>query len=157
MALPRIVTRPAPALGLVAASLAAGCGGSSESASTGAASDAASAPPAATQTGAAPAETTAGAGAETTAGSTGAGTSRTRVIIDDFTYQPKTIRVARGATVAWDNRDAANHTVTFDDEDLGNLSEGGRASRTFEKAGSFSYVCRYHPFMKGRVVVRQAP
>lgn len=75
--------------------------------------------------------------------------------IKGFAYRPKRVTVRRGTRVTWVNRDAANHTVTFDHgRDLGNLDEGQHKSTVFRTRGSFSYVCQYHPFMKGGVLVR---
>ena len=77
------------------------------------------------------------------------------VTIRGFAYRPETITVRRGTRVTWVDRDAANHTVTFDHgRDLGNVDKGQHKSVVFRKRGSLSYICQYHPFMKGRVIVR---
>ena len=78
------------------------------------------------------------------------------VRIEAFAFKPSTLRVRRGATVRWTNRDAAPHTVTaaagsFSSKELG---RGGSYARKFTRAGSFAYLCAIHPQMKGRVVVR---
>lgn len=84
-----------------------------------------------------------------------AGGPRT-VRIADFAYQPGRVVVRRGTRVRWVNRDVANHTVTFEGGpgDLGNLDRGQRRGTRFTRAGTYRYVCQYHPNMHGTVVVR---
>jgi plastocyanin len=76
--------------------------------------------------------------------------------IADFHYKPRTQRIAKGTQVTWKNVDTANHTVTFADGpgELGNISERGSRSARFPRAGTFTYVCEYHPSMHGKVIVR---
>ena len=80
------------------------------------------------------------------------------VIIYQFTFKPQMLRVARGTTVTWVNRDTAPHTATrraFDDGqfDSGFMGLEDRYSRAFPAAGTFDYLCIYHPGMQGTVVV----
>jgi plastocyanin len=88
--------------------------------------------------------------AATQAASTGA------VEIADFAYGPQRITVDAGTEVTWTNSDDAAHTATADDGsfDTGDLDKGDARNVTFEKAGSFTYYCRFHPFMKATVEVR---
>jgi plastocyanin len=76
--------------------------------------------------------------------------------IADFEYTPRTLRIAKGTRVTWKNVDTANHTVTFahGPGDLGNVSERGSRSIRFPRAGTFTYVCEYHPSMRGKVIVK---
>jgi plastocyanin len=48
------------------------------------------------------------------------------------------------------------HTVTADDRlfDSGSIEPGARRSITFSRAGTFTYRCTPHPFMRGVIVVR---
>jgi plastocyanin len=80
----------------------------------------------------------------------------TSVRIEGFEFRPRTITVTKGTRVTWRNRDAANHTVTFEKRpgDLGNVDEGKRLSARFQHAGRYAYVCQYHPNMRGTIVVR---
>jgi len=77
------------------------------------------------------------------------------VKIKGFEFRPTIIRITRGTRVTWTDVDAANHNVLFakDPGDLGNIREGDERSATFGRAGRFSYVCQYHPNMRGTVVV----
>ncbi|MBI3859455.1 MAG: plastocyanin [Thaumarchaeota archaeon] len=72
------------------------------------------------------------------------------------TTLPRTSRATVGDTVTWANKDAASHTVTSNTAglfDSGNMVSGDSFSHTFSQAGTFSYVCTYHPWMKGNVTV----
>jgi plastocyanin len=80
----------------------------------------------------------------------------TQVRIDNFTFGPGKISVAKGSTVTWTNEDDIPHTVV--------LTALGVRSKTldtdkaftyqFDKAGTFAYICGLHPNMHGQVVVR---
>jgi plastocyanin len=80
------------------------------------------------------------------------------VSITDFEFGPATVNVNVGDTVTWRNQGPTAHTATADNGsfDSGNLNRGQSYSRKFSSAGTFSYFCEPHPFMKGRVVVAGA-
>jgi plastocyanin len=64
--------------------------------------------------------------------------------------------VKAGDTVTWTNNDTVGHDVTGDDfgsGDPGALQNGDTFEFTFEKAGTFDYVCTVHPGMEGTVKV----
>lgn len=85
----------------------------------------------------------------------------TDVTVALFRYQPGTIEVPAGTTVAWLNQDAILHTVTAGvpgrptggfDQEL--ADKGARASVTFDRPGTFPYFCTRHPeAMRGEVKV----
>jgi plastocyanin len=131
------MTRPLLAVTFIA-TLAVGCGNEAER------SDAPPAKAAETAT-AAPSAASKASASET-------------VAIKGFTYDPARVSVRSGGEVTWENEDASNHTVTFKKkggpEDVGNLREGRSASVTFEKRGSYAYICEFHPGMAGTVEVR---
>ena len=81
------------------------------------------------------------------------------VPIQSFKYTPATVHVQAGGRVTWVNRDAAGHTATFTAGpsrlDTDRLGKGERATLTFPKAGRYAYVCAFHAFMKGEVVVEE--
>lgn len=70
-------------------------------------------------------------------------------------FEPAAITIAPGETVRWFNDDIAPHTVTAIDGswDSGDLPSGGSFERRFDTPGTYSYVCRYHPWMTGEVKV----
>lgn len=76
-----------------------------------------------------------------------------RVTVDKLTFTPAEINVKVGDTVEWVNKDILAHTATVrGDWDVG-LPANKSGSRTMTKAGSVEYYCRFHPNMKGRIVV----
>ena len=81
------------------------------------------------------------------------------VSIQSFKYKPATVHVKAGGRVTFVNRDTAGHTATFtagpSKLDTDRLEKGERAALTFPKAGRYAYVCAFHAFMKGDVIVDQ--
>lgn len=77
------------------------------------------------------------------------------ITIKDFKYAPPSISIKAGQTVTWTNLDSVAHTVTAVDKsfDSGNLNQNQSWFFTFAKAGTYDYICTYHPYMKGTVVV----
>ena len=77
------------------------------------------------------------------------------VSIRDFAFGPASVTVGVGETVTWSNDDSTEHTATATDGsfDTGLLGRGESGGATFESAGTFSYLCQPHPFMKGTVRV----
>jgi plastocyanin len=75
--------------------------------------------------------------------------------IRDFAFAPPSISVPLGSTVTWRNTGAAPHTVTAEDGSFNSemIAAGGAWARTFETAGTFTYVCAFHPQMEGVVEV----
>ncbi len=80
------------------------------------------------------------------------------VTIADFSFGPATVTVDVGDSVTWTNQDEVVHTATSSGGgfDTGDIEPGSSGSATLDQAGSFSYICKPHPFMKGTVVVRDA-
>jgi plastocyanin len=74
-----------------------------------------------------------------------------------LTFSPATITVVLGQnnTVTFVNKDTAPHTVTADGGafDSGNLNSGASWTHTFATAGTFTYHCAYHSWMKGTIRV----
>jgi plastocyanin len=79
------------------------------------------------------------------------------VAIKSFKYAPATVHVRAGGKVTFVNKDKAGHTATFtagpSKLDTDRLERGDKAALTFPKAGRYAYVCAFHAFMKGEVVV----
>ena len=79
------------------------------------------------------------------------------VTIGDFTFEPTPVEIEACDSVVWTNTHDQPHTSTGTGEQdwsTGNLQSGddGKPVR-FETAGSFTYICALHPFMKGTVEV----
>jgi plastocyanin len=88
-------------------------------------------------------------------------TATDQVSIQDFLYDPEAVTVAVGAKITFTNEDGAPHTATSGTSpnpdgafDTGTLTKGQSRSVKLAKAGTFSYYCAIHPFMKGTVTVK---
>ena len=78
------------------------------------------------------------------------------ILITDMQFTAATRKVKVGEEVVWRNADAMPHTVTSTDGgplSSGQLGKGGEYSFTFKEPGTYSYYCRYHPSMKGKIIV----
>ncbi len=77
------------------------------------------------------------------------------VSIVNFAFDPAELTVPVGTTVTWENTDTAPHTATAEDGsfDTGRIDQNGSGSLTFDEAGTFSYVCGFHPNMQGTITV----
>lgn len=71
-------------------------------------------------------------------------------------YSPPSITIHVGDSLTWTNVGSLAHTVTADDGsfDSGSLSSGDTWTFTFNTAGTYSYHCAPHPWMKGTVIVQ---
>jgi len=79
------------------------------------------------------------------------------VTMKDIKFNPSTVNIKVGDTVTWTNDDSIAHDVTgdgFKSGSAGNIQGGGTYKHTFDKAGTFKYVCTVHPGMEGKVVVK---
>lgn len=75
-----------------------------------------------------------------------------RVTIDKLVYEPAQVTAKVGDTIEWVNKDILAHTATSKNWDV-MIGPKQTARLVLSKAGSFDYFCRFHPNMKGRVVV----
>ena len=81
-----------------------------------------------------------------------------QVSYEDFRVMPQTIKIKKGTTVTWTNKDTAKHDVTpeqeteeFEASEL--FGKGKTYSVTFNTVGTYNYYCSPHPYMKGTVEV----
>ncbi len=73
-----------------------------------------------------------------------------------YSFSPAKLTIKIGTTLIWKDVSSAPHTVTSDDGttfDSGTVSVGSSFRFTFKTAGSFSYHCNIHPYMRATVVV----
>lgn len=78
------------------------------------------------------------------------------VTIDGMQFSPSAIKIKKGTTITWTNKDSVAHTVTGLDSagpKSPPLNSGDSYSYTFKQAGTFGYKCTFHPDMKGQVIV----
>ena len=87
-------------------------------------------------------------------GSVSAHAETIRVTVDKLVFSPAEVRAKVGDTIVWDNRDILAHTATASDKDwdvmIGPKQTG---SLVVKKVGDVAYFCKFHPNMKGRIVV----
>jgi len=112
-------------------------------------------------------------GATTTAPSVPAAGPKVVVTINkDSQYAPTPLEIVAGTTVTWKNEDRYQHTSThaptgeikFNPDHSFDLTgaefnviedeNGGSASVTFTKPGTYQYFCLWHNAMRGTVVVK---
>ncbi len=78
------------------------------------------------------------------------------VSIEGNAFSPVSLKVKKGTTVTWTNKDTVAHTVTGEQNagpGSGDLIIGKSYSYTFDKVGEFPYFCARHTFMRGFVEV----
>ncbi len=75
--------------------------------------------------------------------------------IVNYAFTPATLTVKAGTKITVINRDQTAHTATADSGgfDSGTLKAGQAAHFTVTKPGTYTYICQFHAFMTGRIVV----
>lgn len=69
-------------------------------------------------------------------------------------FVPERLEVSAGDTIVWTNRDFVPHSVTAPGVESGDLGENASWTLTVQDKGEIAYICRLHPVMRGRLVVR---
>ncbi|QND59627.1 cupredoxin domain-containing protein [Mesorhizobium huakuii] len=75
------------------------------------------------------------------------------VTIDKLVFSPATVDAKIGDTIEWVNKDVIAHTATVKGGWEVMIAPKKSASLTLKAAGAVNYFCRFHPNMKGRLVV----
>ncbi|HET9717294.1 MAG TPA: cupredoxin family copper-binding protein [Pseudolabrys sp.] len=77
-----------------------------------------------------------------------------RVTIDKLAFAPTEVNAKVGDTIEWVNKDALAHTATATNGDWNVVIAPKQSGRlVLKKPGAADYFCKYHPNMKGRVIV----
>ena len=72
-----------------------------------------------------------------------------------YRFDPKKIEVDAGSSVTWTNDDNFTHTVQVDGQDDHKVERGKSVSITFDKPGTYHYICTLHSQdMDGEVIVK---
>jgi plastocyanin len=92
-------------------------------------------------------------------GSLGAVESAAEIHIKNFTFGPGALKIKAGTTVTWVNDDEEPHNVVNIGQPTrlfrsGGMDGGDRYSFTFDKPGTYQYICSVHSYMRGEVVVQ---
>ncbi|MDD5370902.1 MAG: cupredoxin domain-containing protein [Anaerolineaceae bacterium] len=75
-----------------------------------------------------------------------ANASSVTVVMQNISFNPKTIQVKAGAAIVFVNRDAAKHTVTSDTGKFnsGDIASGQSFSLKLDEPGTYPYYCEFH-------------
>ena len=76
------------------------------------------------------------------------------VEMNNLAFAPPTITAHVGDRVAWVNKDMFLHSATTPDFDVV-LKPGASGGVRLNKPGTINYICRFHPGMKGQIVVEK--
>jgi plastocyanin len=94
------------------------------------------------------------AGRDSAAGATATASGTRTVAINHFKFSPTPLHVGKGTTVVFANTSKVKHTATRRGSfDTGTIKPGHSVSVRFGAAGTYSYVCKIHPEMHGKIIV----
>jgi plastocyanin len=74
----------------------------------------------------------------------------------NFAFSPASITASVGDVITWTNNDSAPHTATVTSDPTcttDSLASGATGSLVFNTAGSYEFMCKIHPTMKGTIEV----
>jgi plastocyanin len=78
-----------------------------------------------------------------------------QVSIDKLVFSPDEVNARVGDTIEWVNKDTLAHTATATNNDWNVSIAPNQSGRVvLKKPGAADYYCKFHPNMKGRVVVQ---
>jgi quinohemoprotein ethanol dehydrogenase len=74
---------------------------------------------------------------------------------DEYVFQPLRIKVKAGGSVTWTNDGKVPHDATAQDGSwsTGEVVPGKSATVKFDKPGTYTYVCKDHPWSYGQLIV----
>lgn len=78
----------------------------------------------------------------------------TTIDMVDLKFEPAALTVERGQTVTFVNRGKVTHNAKGKDFFSRVVEPGGSYRHTFDRAGTFAYVCTFHPGMDGTVTAK---
>jgi plastocyanin len=78
-----------------------------------------------------------------------------QIVMDKLVFSPVETQAKVGDTIEWVNRDILAHTATATAGADWNVIIGPNKTEKLvvQKAGTVDYYCKYHPNMKGRLVI----
>jgi plastocyanin len=81
-----------------------------------------------------------------------------QVTMANVGYEPVEVKAHVGDTLEWINNDILVHTATARNKDFDIIIAAKKTgSVVLKTAGTIDYFCKYHPNMKGQIVVTPAP
>ena len=79
-----------------------------------------------------------------------------QVSVDNFTFSPASLTVAKGTEGTWTNQDDIPHSIVL--TAIGVRSKAIDTDKAFtyrfDKIGTFNYICGLHPHMHGQIMVK---
>src|ERR1051325_1779869 len=80
-----------------------------------------------------------------------------RIVIGKMAFGPSPPGLHVGDTIEWVNEDIFLHSVTASDMSFDvDIAPKTSARVVLKRAGTISYVCKYHPSMQARLVIEPA-
>jgi plastocyanin len=76
-----------------------------------------------------------------------------QVVIDKLVFSPAEINAKVGDIIEWVNNDILAHTATVRGDWDVTVAASKSANVVLKSAGAVDYYCRFHPNMKGHIVV----
>jgi len=78
-----------------------------------------------------------------------------RYMTDEFAFNPYRAKVKAGTQVTWRNNGRLVHTVVAQDGSwtTGPLDPAGVGGVTFDKPGTYTYICKEHPWAYAQIIV----
>lgn len=78
-----------------------------------------------------------------------------RYFTDEYAFAPYRARVKAGTPVTWRNNGRMIHTIVAQDGSwtTGPLQTGDVGGVTFDKPGTYTYICKEHPWAYGQIIV----
>jgi quinohemoprotein ethanol dehydrogenase len=95
---------------------------------------------------------------ETTSLARDMGLSGAHFLSDEYAFNPYRARVKAGTTVSWRNNGTMTHTIVAVDGSwtTGPLQPLDIGQVKFDKPGTYTYICKDHPWVYGQIIVEPA-
>jgi plastocyanin len=83
------------------------------------------------------------------------GVIRAAKFTDEYVFQPLRIKVKAGGSVTWTNDGKVPHDASAQDGSwsTGEIAPGKSATVKFDKPGTYTYICKDHPWSYGQLIV----
>jgi plastocyanin len=88
---------------------------------------------------------------------------KTRILVQDNYFEPRSVEVAADRHVGWKWRGENRHSIRFTKVPKGASRKGAKSrtqgywKRTFRRPGLYRYVCKHWSGMRGTITVRPEP
>jgi plastocyanin len=97
-----------------------------------------------------------GGDSEAGGGSDGGGSASVSLVAEDMKFSPTSLSAASGSSIEFTNQDDAKHSFTAENAGIDEEVDA-KASTAVDlsdvEAGTYEFVCKFHPDMKGTLEV----